>query len=56
LVCRWRAGNIARFIKGNVNGSWTIPTGTQYLETSDPGHFTSLYNALHMPLNEKAIE
>jgi len=52
---RWRAGSLAGFIKGDVNGSWTPPTGTQYVETGDPGHFTSLYNALHIPLNEWAI-
>ena len=42
LVCRWRAGNLARFIKGNVNGSWTPLTGTQYVETGYPDHFTGL--------------
>ena len=49
------AVNLAGFIKGDVNGSWTPPMGTQYVETSDPGHFTSLYNTLHIPLSEWAI-
>jgi hypothetical protein len=41
------ASNLARFIKGNVNGSWRRPT--------DPGHITSPYNTLHIPLSEWAI-
>ena len=47
--------NLAGFIKGDVNGSWPPPTGTQNVENSDPTHFTSLYNALHIPLSEWAI-
>ena len=47
--------NLAGFIKGDVNGSWTPPTGTQYVETSDPSHFTNLNSVFHVPLSEWAI-
>jgi hypothetical protein len=30
------------------------PTGAQYVATTDPGHITSLYNTLHIPLREVA--
>jgi hypothetical protein len=38
-----------------VNGRRTPPTGTQYVATTDPGHITSLYSTLHIPLSEWAI-
>jgi hypothetical protein len=38
-----------------VNGSWTPPTGTQYVETGDPTRSTNLYNTFHIPLSEWAI-
>jgi hypothetical protein len=47
--------NLAGFIKGDVNGSWTPPTGTQYVETSDPSHYTNLNSVFHVPLSEWAI-
>ena len=47
--------NLAGFIKGDVNGSWTPPAGTQYVETSDPTHFTNLNSVFHIPLSEWAI-
>ena len=47
--------NLAGFIKGDVNGSWTPPTGTQYVEATDPAHFTSLNSVFHVPLSEWAI-
>jgi len=37
-----------------VNGSWTPPTGAQYVETGDPTRFTNLYNTSHIPLTEEA--
>jgi hypothetical protein len=47
--------NLAGFIKGDVNGSWMPPAGTQYVETTDPSHFTNLYNTLHIPLSEWGV-
>ena len=47
--------NLVGMIKGDVNGSWTPPTGTQYVETTDPNHFTYLYNTLHIPLSEWGV-
>ena len=47
--------NLAGFIKGDVNGSWTPPTGTQYVETTDPNHFTNLSNIYHIPLSEWGV-
>ena len=47
--------NLAGFIKGDVNGSWTPPTGTQYVEVTDPAHFTNLNSVFHVPLSEWAI-
>ena len=41
-------------MKGDVNGIWTPPTGTQYVAATDPGHITSLYNTLHLPLSDWA--
>ena len=47
--------NLAGVLTGDVNGSWTPPTGTQYVETADPNHFTYLYNTLHLPLSEWGV-
>ena len=47
--------NLVGFIKGDVNGSWVPPTGTQYVETTDPTHFTALYNTLHIPMSEWGV-
>ena len=47
--------NLAGFIKGDVNGSWAPPTGTQYVETTDPNHFTNLSNFFHIPLSEWGV-
>jgi len=47
--------NLAGFIKGDVNGSWAPPTGTQYVETGDPTHFTNLSNIYHIPLSEWGV-
>ena len=47
--------NLAGFIKGDVNGSWTSPAGTQYVETTDPNHFTNLNSTLHIPLSEWGV-
>ena len=47
--------NLAGFIKGDVNGSWTPPAGTQYVETTDPNHFTNLNSTLHIPLSEWGV-
>ena len=46
---------LAGFIKGDVNGSWAPPTGTQYVETGDPSHFTNLSNIFHIPLSEWGV-
>ena len=47
--------NFAGFIKGDVNGSWVPPSGTQYVETTDPMHFTNLSNTFHIPLSEWGV-
>ena len=47
--------NPVGIIKGDVNGSWVLPTGTQYVETTDPIHFTALYNTLHIPMSEWGV-
>ena len=47
--------NLAGFIKGDVNGSWAPPTGTQYVETTDSMHFTNLSNIFHIPLSEWGV-
>ena len=47
--------NLVGMIKGDVNGSWTPPTGTQYVETNDPTHFTNLSNTIHAPLSEWGV-
>ena len=47
--------NLAGFIKGDVNGSWAPPPGTQYVETTDSMHFTNLSNIFHIPLSEWGV-
>ena len=47
--------NLVGVLSGDVNGSWTPPTGTQYVETTDPTHFTALNNTLHIPLSEWGV-
>ena len=47
--------NLAGFIKGEVNGSWKPRTATQYVETTDPIHFTNLSNTFHIPLSDWGV-
>ena len=47
--------NLAGFIKGEVNGSWKPRTATQYVETTDPMHFTNLSNTFHIPLSDWGV-
>lgn len=47
--------NLVGVLSGDVNGSWTPPSGTQYVETTDPTHFTTLNNTLHIPLSEWGV-
>jgi len=47
-----RAMNFVGMVAGDVNGSWVAPSGMQYVETTDPIHFTNLYSTLHIPLIE----
>ena len=47
--------NLVGVLSGDVNGSWLPPTGTQYVETTDPTHFTNLNNTLHIPMSEWGV-
>jgi hypothetical protein len=44
--------NLVGMIKGDVNGSWASPAGSQYVETLQPTYFTDLSNAIHAPISE----
>ena len=47
--------NLVGVLSGDVNGNWTSPTGTPYIETTDPNHFTNLNSTLHILLSEWGV-
>jgi hypothetical protein len=44
--------NLVGVMKGDVNGSWTPPAGSQHVEDVAPNYFQSLSAALHTPVTE----
>ena len=49
------AENLVGVLMGDVNGSWTPPTGSQYVETLNPSYFTDLSNLIHTPVSEWGV-
>jgi len=47
--------NLVGIIKGDVNGSWATPAGSQYVETLQPNYFTDLSNLIHTPVSEWGV-
>jgi hypothetical protein len=47
--------NFVGVVKGDVNGSWSAPTGSQYVETTDPSHFTTLAQSLSVQTSQWQI-
>ena len=47
--------NVVAVLKGDVNGSWTAPTGSQDLDITTPSYFTELAAKLGVPVNQWAV-
>jgi hypothetical protein len=41
--------NFVGVLKGDVNGSWAAPSGSQYIESVDPAYFSKLAASLSVP-------
>jgi Ca2+-binding RTX toxin-like protein len=47
--------NVVAVLKGDVNGSWTPPTGGQDLDITSPSYFTELATKLGTQVNQWAV-
>ena len=47
--------NLVGVLMGDVNGSWTPPAGSQYVEAQNPTYFTDLSNLIYTPVSEWAV-
>ena len=47
--------NMVGMIAGDVNGSWTPPSGSSYLETTNPNYFTQLSQKLSVPTSQWGV-
>ena len=47
--------NVVAVLKGDVNGSWTAPTGSQDLDITTPSYFTDLAAKLGTQVNQWAV-
>ena len=47
--------NLVGVLKGDVNGSWTAPAGTQDLDVLEPGYFTDLAQRIGAPLDQFGV-
>jgi hypothetical protein len=47
--------NVVAVLKGDVNGSWTPPAGSQDLDIISPSYFTDLATKLGTPLTQWAV-
>jgi hypothetical protein len=47
--------NVVAVLKGDVNGSWTAPTGSQDLDITSPSYFTDLATKLGTQVNQWAV-
>ena len=47
--------NLVGVLSGDVNGSWTPPSSSQYVETLHPTYFTDLSATIHAPLSEWGV-
>jgi VCBS repeat-containing protein len=47
--------NVVAVLKGDVNGSWTPPTGAQDLDITSPAYFTELAAKLGTQVNQWAV-
>jgi hypothetical protein len=47
--------NVVAVLKGDVNGSWTPPAGSQDLDISSPAYFTELATMLGTQVNQWAV-
>jgi hypothetical protein len=47
--------NMVGMIAGDVNGSWTPPSGSSYLETTNPNYFTQMSQKLSVPTSQWGV-
>jgi hypothetical protein len=47
--------NVVAVLKGDVNGSWTPPAGSQDLDITTPTYFTELAAKLGTPVQQWAV-
>ena len=47
--------NVVAVLKGDVNGSWTAPAGSQDLDIISPSYFTDLATKLGTQVNQWAV-
>ena len=47
--------NVVAVLKGDVNGSWTAPAGSQDLDITTPSYFNDLAAKLGVPVNQWAV-
>jgi hypothetical protein len=47
--------NLVGVLKGDVNGSWTAPTGAQDLDVLEPGYFADLAQRIGAPLDQFGV-
>jgi hypothetical protein len=47
--------NVVAVLKGDVNGSWVAPTGSQDLDITSPAYFTDLAAKLGTQANQWAV-
>ncbi len=50
-----QALNLVGVLKGDVNGSWTGPTGTVDLDVISPQYFTALHDQLGLPVAQFGV-
>jgi len=47
--------NLVGLLMGDVDGSWSPPVGTQYVEALQPTYFTNLSSTIHAPVSQWGI-
>jgi hypothetical protein len=47
--------NVVAVLKGDVNGSWTPPSGAQDLDITSPAYFADLASKMGVPVNQWAV-
>jgi hypothetical protein len=47
--------NLVGVLKGDVNGSWTAPTGAQDLDVLEPGYFADLAQRIGAPMDQFGV-